>query len=60
MEQYEIYNILNGSSASNPVPKKLFKVNDLSGSQYSTKKNIRFKTPILRSCLCYYMMCVLF
>ena len=32
--------------------KILNEVNDLSDSQYSVNKNIRFKTPILRSDLC--------
>ena len=34
--------------------KKWIKVIYLSGGQYSISKNIRLKTPILRSVLCYY------
>ena len=34
--------------------KKWIEVNDLSGSQYSVNKNIRFETPMLRSVLCNY------
>lgn len=33
---------------------KCIKVNDLSGSQRSVNKNIRFKSSMLRSSLCYY------
>ena len=36
------------------MSKKRIEVNDLSGSQYSLKKNIRFKTSTLRSNLCNY------
>ena len=34
--------------------KKWIEVNDLSGGQYSVSKNLRFKTPILRSNFCDY------
>ena len=34
--------------------KKKIKINYLSGSQYSVNKNIRYKTPMLRSDLCDY------
>ena len=36
------------------MSKKRIEVNDLSGSQYSLEKNIRFKTSTLRSNLCSY------
>ena len=36
------------------MSKKRIEVNDLSGSQYSLKKNIRFKTSTLRSNSCNY------
>ena len=36
------------------VTRKWIKVNNLSGGKYSVKKNIRFKTPMLRSNLCDY------
>ena len=36
------------------MTRKWIEVNNLSGGQYSVNKNIRFKTPILRSDLCAY------
>ena len=36
------------------MTRKWIKVNDLSGGQYSGNKNIRIKTPMLRSNLCNY------
>ena len=36
------------------VTKRWIEVNDLTGGQYSVDKNIRFKTPMLRSDLCDY------
>ena len=36
------------------MTRKWTEVNNLSGGQYSVNKNIRFKTPILRSDLCTY------
>ena len=36
------------------VTRNWIEVNDLSGDQYFVNKNIRFKTPILRSYLCDY------
>ena len=36
------------------VTRKWVEVNDLSSRQYSVNKNIRFKTPMLRSDLCHY------
>ena len=37
------------STVSKIVTRKWIEVNDLSGGQYSVNKNIRFKTPMLRS-----------
>ena len=36
------------------MTKRWIKVNDLSSSQYSVNKNIKFKTSMSRSNLCYY------
>ena len=36
------------------MTKKLIEVNDLSNSKYSVNKNIKFKTPMLKSNLCDY------
>ena len=44
MEQYKISKLLNSSSVSKFVTEKWVEVNDLSSSQYSINKNIRFKT----------------
>ena len=49
MENYKIFKFLNNSTVSNFVARKWIEVNDLSGGQYSFNKNIRFKTPVLRS-----------
>ena len=54
MEHYKIYKLLNNSSVSKFVTKKWIKVNDLSNSQHSVNKNIRFKTLIFTSDLCDY------
>ena len=51
MEHHKISKLLNDSTVS--------KVNDLSSGQYSTSKNIRFKTSMLRSNLCDIVMCIL-
>ena len=51
MEHYKISKLLNYSTASKFVTKTSIEVNDLSGSQYSVNKNIKFKTPAVRSCL---------
>ena len=48
MEYYEISYLLSNSSVSKFVTKKQIAVNDLSHSQYSDNKNLRFKTSILR------------
>ena len=49
MEHYKISKLLNDSTLSKFVTKKWINVNDLSSSQYSVNKNIRFKTSMLRS-----------
>ena len=54
MEYYKISKLLDESPVSMFVTRKWNEVNDLSGSQYSVNKNIRFVTPILRSDLCDY------
>ena len=36
------------------MTRKWIEVNDLSSSQYSVSKNVRFKNPMLRSNLCDY------
>ena len=54
MEHYKISKLLNDSITSKFVTRKWIEVNNLSGSQYSFDKNIRFKTSMLRSNLCDY------
>ena len=55
MEHCKISKPLNDSTVLKfATKKKWIKVNDLLGGQYSTSKNIRFKTPMLRSDLCDY------
>ena len=52
MEHHKIPKLLKDSTASESVAKKWIEVNDLKtilNGQYSVNKNIRFKTPILRS-----------
>ena len=49
MEQYEISKLLKDSTVSSFPTKKWIEVNDLSSSQYSVNKNIRFKISMLRS-----------
>ena len=50
MEHHQISKLLNNSI----VTRKWIRVNDISNGQYSVNKNIRFKTPILRSDLSAY------
>ena len=45
----KISKILNDSAVPKLVTRKQIEINDLSGSQYSVNKNMRFKTSILRS-----------
>ena len=44
--------MLNDTTVSKFAPNKWIGVSDLSSSQYFVNKNIRFKTPMLRSHLC--------
>ena len=54
MEHYKIFKLLNDSTVSKFVTKKQIEVDDLSNSQYSVNKNVRFETSILKSYLCDY------
>ena len=49
MEHHKISKLLN---CIETCDKKWIEVNDLLSGQYSVKKNIRFKTSMLRSGLC--------
>ena len=54
MEHCEISKLLNDSTDIKIFDQKWIEVNDLSSSQYSVNKNIRFKSSMLRSGLCDY------
>ena len=54
MEHHKISKLINNLTLSKFVVRKWIQVNDLSGSKYSVNKNIKFKTPTLRSDLCDY------
>ena len=54
MEHYKTSKLLNDSTVSKIGTKKWIEVNDLSSSQYSVNKKIRFKILILRSDWCDY------
>ena len=54
MKNHKISKVLNDSAVSKFVTRKQIEVNDLSSGQYLAKKNIRFKTPMLRLDLCDY------
>ena len=49
MEHHKIFKLLNDSTVSKFLTKKWIEVNKLLHAQYSVNKNIRFKTPMLRS-----------
>ena len=49
MEHCKKSKLLNDSTVSKFVTKKLIEGNDLSCGQYSVNKNIRFKTSMVRS-----------
>ena len=49
MENHKISKLLNDSTVSEFVTRKQIDVNDLSSGQNSVKKNIKFKTSMLRS-----------
>ena len=53
MEHHKISRLLNDLIVSKFVTRKYIKINLLNG-QYSVNKNVRFKTPVLRSDLCDY------
>ena len=48
MEHCRTSKLLNNSTISKFVTRKLIEVNDLAGSQYSLNKNIMFKTPYVK------------
>ena len=54
MEHHKISKLSNDSTVSKFVTRKWIEVNDSSGAQYSIKKNLRCKTPMLRLYLCDY------
>ena len=54
MEHHKISKLLNHPTVSKFLTRKWIEVNDLSSGQYSINKNIRFKTPMLRSDFCGY------
>ena len=54
MEHNKISKLWNNSTVSKFVTGKWVEVNDLSNGLDSVDKNIRFKTPMLRSDLCDY------
>ena len=54
MEHHKIFKLLNNSTVLKFESRKWIEVNDLTNDQYSLNKNIRFKTPKLRSDLCDY------
>ena len=49
MEHHKISKLLKNSTIAKFVAIKWIKVNDLSVGQYSVNKNIKLKTPLLRS-----------
>ena len=54
MEPYEISNLLHDSIVSKFVTRKQIEISDLSSSQYSANKQIRFETSVFRKDLCDY------
>ena len=54
MRHYKISKLLNDSTVLKFVTREWTEVNDLSGVQYYSNKNTRFKTRMLRLDLCYY------
>ena len=54
MEHHQISKLLNNSTASKFETRKWSEVNDLLGAQNSVGRNIRFKTPVIKSHLCDY------
>ena len=58
IEYHKITDLLNTTSDNVPrvITKKWFEVYDQSEGSYNTYKQIKFKTPILRSNLCDYCL----
>ena len=54
MEPCEISNLLHDSIVSKFVTRKQIEISDLSSSQYSANKQIRFETSVFRKDLCDY------
>ena len=54
MEHHKISKLLNDSTVSKFAKRKWIEVNGLLNGKYSVHKNLRFKTPMLRSNLCDY------
>ena len=54
MEHYKISKLLNDSTVSKFVTKKLIEINYLSNGQHSVNKNVRLKTSVLSSDICEY------
>ena len=52
MENHKILKLLNDSTISKILAQKRIEVSDLFSGQHSKNKNIRLRTPILRSNLC--------
>ena len=48
MKYYKISKLLNDPTVSKLVTKKWIEINDLSRSQYSVNRNVRFKTSMFR------------
>ena len=54
MEHYKISKLSNNLTVSKFLTKEWTEINDLSSSEYSPNKNIRFKNSMLRPDLCDY------
>ena len=54
MEHYKISKLLDNSTLPNFVTRIWIEVNDLSRTQYFVNKNVRFKSPTIRSTWCDY------
>ena len=54
MKHYEISNLLHDPIVSKFVTRKWIEIDDLSSSQYSANKNIKFETSLFRTDLCDY------
>ena len=52
VEHCKVSKLLNDSTVLKYVIRKWIAVNDITGCQYSTNKNISFKIPMLRLDLC--------